>query len=232
MLLVAACVPAIAVARVPYNHCFQKSAERHDMPVSLLRAVAAVESNFNPRARSHANAHGLMQIQWPGTARHLGVRRISELYDPCRNVDLGAKYLRELHGRYGGDTRRALAAYNYGPGRIKTSGSIPRGASRYAQKVRAKQARLGGTPTRVIAGRNAAPGPTTKRRPGVREPLLDVGTRARAQRYVKLLERRVVSAQFGYRRRGSRYEIWVDSGANGLSKNDRIVLESLGWKRS
>ena len=101
---------------------------------SLLLAVAQRrESDFETTARSRANAHGVMQILWPGTAKHLGIHRLSELYDPCTNIDAGARYLKELLARYSGDLHLALAAYNYGPRRIPINGgTIPTGANWYS----------------------------------------------------------------------------------------------------
>jgi hypothetical protein len=128
----AAKLPAI---RYPYDHCFRSAAEKYDLPLALLLAVARGESNFNPRARSDRNCHGLMQIQWPGTARHLGIYRLNALYEPCTNIRAGASYLRELLDRYNNNLHLALAAYNYGPGRIKIGsgpGQIPRGARWYS----------------------------------------------------------------------------------------------------
>lgn len=121
---------------VPFERCFRQAATAHGLPMALLVAVARGESNFDPDAVSSANARGLMQIQWPGTGRHLGFRRISDLHDPCRNVDAGARYLKELLARYGGDLHLALAAYNYGPGRIEPgSDSIPAGAEWYSAYI-------------------------------------------------------------------------------------------------
>jgi len=117
-----------ATKRYPYQGCFELAARAYDVPVELLLAVAATESNWNPDARSHANAHGIMQIQWPGTARRLGFERVAELYNPCLNIDAGARYLRELLDSHNGSVGRALAAYNYGPARI----SVGRGAGRRA----------------------------------------------------------------------------------------------------
>ncbi|MGB5586386.1 MAG: lytic transglycosylase domain-containing protein [Gammaproteobacteria bacterium] len=120
----------------PYQHCFQRAATAYDLPVSLLLAVARGESNFDPSAVSSANAHGLMQILWPGTARHLGFTRLAELHDPCANVDAGARYLVELLQRYDGDMHLTLAAYNYGPGRIPVDGSqVPNGARWYSSYI-------------------------------------------------------------------------------------------------
>jgi len=120
----------------PYQHCFRRAAERHALPLALLLAVARGESDFNPRAVSSADALGLMQIRWPVTARHLGIQRKERLFDPCTNVDAGARYLKELLQRYGGDPHLSLAAYNYGPGRI-TPGvrSIPKGAAWYSAYI-------------------------------------------------------------------------------------------------
>jgi hypothetical protein len=120
----------------PYENCFRQAAGTYSVPLTLLLAVARGESDFEPTARSRANAHGLMQIQWPGTARHLGIQRLSDLHDPCTNVDAGARYLAELLGRYRGDLHLALAAYNYGPGRIDVGATrIPDGADWYSRYV-------------------------------------------------------------------------------------------------
>ncbi|MBL3528203.1 MAG: lytic transglycosylase domain-containing protein, partial [gamma proteobacterium endosymbiont of Lamellibrachia anaximandri] len=122
--------------RFPYLHCFRRAAANHGLPLTLLLAVSRGESDFDPAARSHANAHGLMQIQWPGTAKHLGINRIADLYNPCRNVDAGTRYLKELLARYNNDLHLALAAYNYGPGRIsKTGEDIPDGAEWYSRYI-------------------------------------------------------------------------------------------------
>ena len=119
----------------PHMDCFRRAADAHGVPLVLLLAVARGESDFDPKAHSRAEALGVMQIRWPTTARHLGIRRRSALFEPCTNIDAGARYLAELIERYGGDLRRAVAAYNYGPGRIDTRGALPRGARWYADYV-------------------------------------------------------------------------------------------------
>ncbi len=119
----------------PHETCFRSASIAYDVPLTLLLAVARGESDFNVRARSHANAHGLMQILWPTTANHLGIYRLSELYEPCVNVDAGARYLREMIDRYDGDVHLALAAYNYGPRRISAGRKIPDGAAWYSSYI-------------------------------------------------------------------------------------------------
>lgn len=119
--------------RFPHATCFGAAALQYDLPLTLLLAVARGESDFEETARSRANAHGVMQILWPGTAKHLGINRLSELYDPCINIDAGARYLKELLAQYNGNLHLALAAYNYGPRRIPVSGdNIPSGANWYS----------------------------------------------------------------------------------------------------
>ena len=72
-----------------------------------------------------------MQILWPATAQELGIKRKSDLFNPCTNIRAGARYLKYLMDRYKGDYHLALAAYNYGPHRIKQGAApfeIPKGA--------------------------------------------------------------------------------------------------------
>jgi hypothetical protein len=118
----------------PHMSCFQAASKAQDLPLPLLLAVARGESDFNPRVESKANAIGVMQIQWPGTAKDLGIIQKASLYNPCINIDAGARYLKQLINRYN-DVNMALAAYNYGPGRIKTTmtwATIPSGARWYS----------------------------------------------------------------------------------------------------
>ena len=119
--------------KYPFQHCFEQSAKQHDLPVSLLLAMARGESDFNPNARSSANAYGLMQVVWPGTAQYLGINSLQQLKKPCVNVDAGARYIKEQIKRFNGDIHLALAAYNYGPHRIaKNKTHIPKGANWYS----------------------------------------------------------------------------------------------------
>ena len=189
----------------------------HNVPVDLLLAVAATESGWNPDARSHANAHGIMQIQWPGTARHLGVKRVAELYNPCLNIELGSRYLRELLDANGGNVELALASYNYGPGRISRSDKLPDGARKYAATVAGHQAR--------ISSSSAASKEQLARAGGV---LFDSATRA--ERFARFLNRQINGAQFTIAREpDGQHRVTMQIRDGGLSTTDVTTLEALGW---
>ena len=214
----------------PYAHCLNRSAQRYRLAVELLKGIVATESNWDPNARSSANAHGLMQIQWPGTARHLGVTRKSQLYQPCQNIELGARYVRELLDRYQGNERLALAAYNYGPGRISADKPIPAGARKYVAKVH-KNAALFGAKTRPAA-RNPTPvAAASNSRANAAQALVAFSSKHRADRYVRLLTRRIAGADFrAQRAEFGRYQVWMQIKASGLTRDERLILASLGWE--
>lgn len=106
---------------VDLDAIFQAASEKYGVSVSLLKAVAKAESNFNPNAVSRCGAMGIMQLM-PGTAASLGV---TEPFDPEQNIMGGAKYLSGLLDQFGGDVRLAVAAYNAGPGNVKKYGGVP-----------------------------------------------------------------------------------------------------------
>ncbi len=103
-------------------HTIVREAERHHFDPWLVLAVMAVESGFYNFAVSHKGAIGLMQVM-PPTGQELAARKgipwdgPTTLFDPIVNVRLGIAYLRQLSDRYG-HIQVALAAYNWGPGRI------------------------------------------------------------------------------------------------------------------
>lgn len=84
----------------------------------LQLSIGIVESGFDTRARSAADARGLYQI-WPSTGRMLagmlGWNYNDEmLYDSARNTEMAALYLDILMTTYN-DLGMALAEYNGGP---------------------------------------------------------------------------------------------------------------------
>ena len=122
-----------APAGVPYADLFAAAGARHGVSPALLTAVARAESNFNPRAVSHAGAQGLMQLM-PATARGLGV---ADSFDPAQAVDGAARLLAGHLAKYGGSVELALAAYNAGPGAVQRHGGVPpyRETQAYVAKI-------------------------------------------------------------------------------------------------
>ncbi|WP_051202061.1 transglycosylase SLT domain-containing protein [Ferrimonas senticii] len=107
-----------------YGDHFMQFAELRQLDMALLQAVARRESALYPKAKSSANAHGLMQLlpsTAKATANKIGApyQRVSDLYQPKRNIQLGSAYYRQLYQQYDGNRLLASAAYNAGPHRVK-----------------------------------------------------------------------------------------------------------------
>ncbi len=99
----------------------ERFANEHSLDKHLVKAIARIESCFDPYAKSTAGARGLMQLM-PATAAQFGV---TELYDIEKNIATGVRYFAELTQRYQHNTKLALAAYNAGPTAVDKYKGIP-----------------------------------------------------------------------------------------------------------
>lgn len=93
-------------------------AQKYRLDPKLLHAVIRAESAYNPHAISPKGAVGLMQLM-PETAARYG---IYDRYDLFKNLEAGARYLRDLLLTFG-DIRLAVAAYNAGEGAVRKYGN-------------------------------------------------------------------------------------------------------------
>lgn len=132
----------------------QKAGFNIDNVSPFLKAIMAVESNFNPKATSKAGGRGLMQIM-PFWDKNIG--KIAphlegfDAYNPEHNILVGTAILEDEMKRFNGNVALALAAYNVGSPAvlkaIKKAGSkswpkvkrfLPKETREYPGKVIAK----------------------------------------------------------------------------------------------
>ncbi|MEJ5073012.1 murein transglycosylase [Enterobacter ludwigii] len=109
-----------------YKDLFVRYTGDKDISKSYAMAIARQESAWNPKVRSPVGATGLMQIM-PGTATHTvkmfsipGYNSASQLLDPETNINIGTSYLQYVYQQFGNNRIYASAAYNAGPGRVRT----------------------------------------------------------------------------------------------------------------
>ena len=136
----------------PYDRYIDEVSRKNGIDLSLVKAVALVESGFDPHAVSRAGATGIMQLM-PDTAKRYGV---TDRRNPYQSLDAGARHLRDLLDSYDGDVSLALAAYNAGPGAVKRYGGVPAypETQDYVRRVQATMGRPVRTRgTRTLAAR-------------------------------------------------------------------------------
>jgi peptidoglycan DL-endopeptidase CwlO len=122
-----------------FRPAFVHAARDSGLQLSMLVAVAQVESEFQPNARSSADARGLMQVI-PSTGAELRL----DVDKPATNVLAGARYLEQMLHHFS-RTDLALAAYNAGPTAVDRAGRAPNDESlSYVVKVQQRWAALAG----------------------------------------------------------------------------------------
>lgn len=134
----------------------REQAAKREIGESLVLAVIHTESAFNPMARSHVPAYGLMQIVPESGGKDasrilFGKPRVlapSYLYDPDNNMAVGAAYLHLLYHRYmtpveDPESRLycAIAAYNTGPGNVARTFTDSRDMEAAARAIRGRSGR-------------------------------------------------------------------------------------------
>jgi len=123
-------IKLILASLIPFFILIYPISMHYELDPILISAQIKAESAFNPKARSHVGAIGLMQIM-PSTAEWLGFIDKGEedlLYNPSLNIRVGCYYDAWLR-RYWRKKRwdgiyldlLMLSSYNAGPGRTRRS---------------------------------------------------------------------------------------------------------------
>ncbi|MFD1801392.1 murein transglycosylase D [Mixta tenebrionis] len=139
----------------PYMYWIVEQIKQRKMPMELV-LLPIVESAFNPRATSSANAAGIWQIV-PSTGRNYGLKQ-NQWYDGRRDIVASTRavldMMERLNAMFDGDWLLTIAAYNSGEGRVlkaikqnKARGkptdfwhlSLPRETTLYVPKMLALQ---------------------------------------------------------------------------------------------
>lgn len=119
----------------PFESIVQAAAAKFGVDPALVMKMIQAESNGNPAAVSPRGAQGLMQLM-PDTAKSLGV---NNPLDPTENINGGTQYISQLMKRFGGDRRKALGAYNFGPTNVDAGKEFPPETLAYLEKILGKQ---------------------------------------------------------------------------------------------
>lgn len=103
-----------------YRKIAGNKARKYGLNPRIFKRQIKAESNFNPKAVSHAGARGIAQIM-PETAKGWGVNPDK----PIKALDAAAKNMAGYLNDYNGDYSKALAAYNAGPNAVAEYGGVP-----------------------------------------------------------------------------------------------------------
>lgn len=104
---------------MPYAEIIRREAERRDLDPYLIASIIRQESAFNPTVVSNAGAAGLMQIMPDELDRitqggGLPPATREDLFDPTKNIPIGAAEFRQKLDEWNGDVDLAIASYNAG----------------------------------------------------------------------------------------------------------------------
>jgi hypothetical protein len=116
-----------------------REASLNALPVEFFTRLIWQESRFDPQARSHKGAEGIAQFM-PGTARWRG---LVNAYDALEALRESARWLGELREQFG-NLGLAAAAYNAGPGRVRSwlngQGGLPAETRHYVRVITGRTA--------------------------------------------------------------------------------------------
>jgi hypothetical protein len=103
-----------------YDPLIQEMSQSTGIPYDVIAAQANTESGFSATARSSAGAEGWLQFlpsTYDANAAQAGVGPGTE-FNPADEAKVYDVYMASLLKQEGGSVRKALAAYNAGPGNL------------------------------------------------------------------------------------------------------------------
>ena len=105
-----------------YNKNIEACSKKYNLDKYLVMGIISAESNFDSKAQSNRNAHGLMQLTdetalWCIDHLELDISK-NDIKKAEANVEIGCAYMRYLIDKYDGNSLTAIAAYNAGPGNV------------------------------------------------------------------------------------------------------------------
>lgn len=116
-----------------YKEEVEKYCNKYNVDPAMAYAVMHTESSFNPKAKSHVPAYGLMQIVPTSAGRDCAMSlkkpfskpTANYLYEPENNIEMGVHYLYLLKKRYytkvedlDSQNLCVIASYNTGAGNV------------------------------------------------------------------------------------------------------------------
>lgn len=125
-----------ALGHTPEQQRLTQLEKQHNLPAGLLDKVWNAESVRGKKLLSPAGAEGPFQFM-PPTGRDYGLNSRADRMDFNKSSDAAARYLKFLLGKFDGDVRKAVAAYNWGPDRVEKLGlgRAPRETRDYLNKI-------------------------------------------------------------------------------------------------
>ncbi|WP_411350249.1 lytic transglycosylase domain-containing protein [Paenibacillus sp. WLX2291] len=111
---------------IQYKDEIRAHAAAYQVDPFLIASIIRVETNYQPSMESKKGALGLMQLmpdtaKWAMEKAHLSdVTLDSVKHDVDPNIELGTWYINNLMQQFGGNKIAVIAAYNAGPGNVKS----------------------------------------------------------------------------------------------------------------
>ena len=135
-------VPPAAPSRAFIRRRLSFWAGHYGVDANLVRAVAWMESGYQPHVVSSVGAAGVMQVT-PATWEFVEIvvvgKKVPRTVDG--NIRVGVAFLANLIERFDGSLRKALAGYHQGPHSVRTRGLYVE-TRRYVEDVLALRTRV------------------------------------------------------------------------------------------